>query len=98
MLYFYCLIENYVHTCYDVFKWIYCSPCCLKKLIILLSLLADIPNSYSEDDENLLSGPEEVNEMMRKAIKKNLGYRSGERRSLPASTDTLKLMMQSHFQ
>ena len=38
----------------------------------------------SDDDDDLRSGPEEINKMMRKAIKKNLGYRSGERRSLPA--------------
>ncbi len=39
----------------------------------------------SDDEDDLRSGPEEINKMMRKAIKKNLGYRSGERRSLPSS-------------
>ncbi len=56
--------------------------------LTLFFSLADIPNSSGEEEDNLLSGPEQVNEMMRKAIKKNLGYRSDERRSLPASMYT----------
>ena len=55
----------------------------------LFCLLAstDAPGQYSEcdDEDSLHSGPEMVEEMMRKMIQKNLGYKSGQRRSLPTS-------------